>query len=110
MVTILTGNNLVYQRQTKYYTALEKWNKCRVPAYSKPLKIVYDSKPSLAKQAHERIIGLILNGEFSAGCLLHERKLAEFLKDFPYACARYPNVVDGWRSGGRTQGCPLTVW
>ena len=51
-----------------------------MPAYSNPLKIVYASKPNLAKQAHERIISLILNGEFSVGFLLHERKLAEFLK------------------------------
>ena len=52
----------------------------RVSLYPKLPEIVYDSKPNLAKQAHERIIRLILNGEFSTGFLLHERKLAEFLK------------------------------
>ena len=45
-----------------------------------PPEIVYDSKPNLAKQAHERIIGLILNGGLSTSFLLHERKLTEFLK------------------------------
>ena len=106
MVTILTENNLVYQRQTKYYTALEKWSKCRVPAYSKPLKIVYDSKPSLAKQAHERIIGLILNGEFSSGFLLHECKLAEFLGIFR------TSVRDAlmWLTTGGVVGVHRGVW
>ena len=52
----------------------------RVSLYPQPQEIVYDSKPNLAKQAHERIIGLILNGGFSTSFLLHERKLAEFLK------------------------------
>ena len=52
----------------------------RVSLYPQPPETVYDSKPNLAKQVHGRIIGLILNGGFSTGFLLHERKLAEFLK------------------------------
>ena len=46
----------------------------------KPLQIIYTPKQILVKQVHGRIIGLILNGGFSTGFLLHERKLAEFLK------------------------------
>ena len=96
----------MYQRNTKYYTTLEKWIECRVPAYSKPLQIVYASKPNLAKQAHERIIGLILNGEFSAGFLLHEGKLAEFLGIFR------TSVRDAlmWLTTGGVVGGHRGVW
>ena len=51
----------------------------RVSLYPKPRQIIHALKPNLAKQVHGRIVGLILNGEFSSDFRLHERRLAEFL-------------------------------
>ena len=96
----------MYQRNTKYYTTLEKWIECRVPAYSNPLKIVYASKPNLSKQAHERIIGLIINGEFSAGFLLHETKLTEFLQ---ISCTPVRDTLM-WLTAGGVVGVHRGVW